>query len=533
MTAQMLDGEVVAAQVRAEVAGRVAELVERHGVRPGLGTVLVGDDPPSARYVAMKHADCAEVGIASAHEHLPADATQAQVDEVVDRFNADPAVHAYLLQHPFPAGLDYAAALARVDPDQDVDGLHPVQPRPPGHGRARAPALHARSASRLLLEHHGIELAGRHVVIVGRGLTIGRPLANLLALKEAGANAAVTVVHTGVADLAAYTRQADVLVAAAGSAGPDHGRARAAGSGRGGGGGSLRGPQAAVRRRPGCGRGGRLADPPHRRRRADDPGHAAAQLPGRRRAPGRGRPPGAAHRAGLSRKDRWGRAALHARVVPMAHIRDLLAAGRTFSFEFFPPKTDEALRGLEKTLHELEGLRPSFVSVTYGAGGSTRDRTRDLVVDINRTRPFPAMAHLTCMAHRREQLVELLEDYAANGVDNILALAGDPPADGSPAEGDFRYATELVELVRQVGDFSVGVAAHPELHPRSESTRDDRRRLADKLAVADFGITQFFFDPVPYLRMRDDLAALGCDTPVLPGRHPRRQPGVGPAVRRR
>ena len=201
----------------------------------------------------------------------------------------------------------------------------------------------------------------------------------------------------------------------------------------------------------------------------------------------------------------------------MAHIRDLLAAGRTFSFEFFPPKTDEALRGLEKTLHELEGLQPSFVSVTYGAGGSTRDRTRDLVVDINRSRPFPAMAHLTCMAHRREQLVELLEDYAANGVTNILALAGDPPADGSPAEGDFRYATELVELVREVGDFTVGVAAHPELHPRSESTRDDRRRLADKLAMADFGVTQFFFDPVPYLRMRDDLAALGCATPVLPG----------------
>jgi methylenetetrahydrofolate reductase (NADPH) len=201
----------------------------------------------------------------------------------------------------------------------------------------------------------------------------------------------------------------------------------------------------------------------------------------------------------------------------MAHIRDMLAAGRTFSFEFFPPKTDEALRGLEKTLHELEGLQPSFVSVTYGAGGSTRDRTRDLVVDITRSRPFPAMAHLTCMAHGRQELIELLEDYAANDVDNILALAGDPPADGSPAGGDFRYATELVELVRQVGDFSVGVAAHPELHPRSESTRDDRRRLADKLAVADFGITQFFFDPVPYLRMRDDLASLGCTTPVVAG----------------
>ena len=218
MTAQTLDGEVVAAQVRAEVAGRVAELVERHGVRPGLGTVLVGDDPPSARYVAMKHADCAEVGIASAHEHLPADATQAQVHEVVDRLNADPTVHAYLLQHPFPAGLDYAAALARVDPDQDVDGLHPFNLGRLVMGEP-GPRPCTPLGIQLLLEHYGIGLAGRHVVVVGRGLTIGRPLANLLALKEAGANAAVTVVHTGVPDLAAYTRQADVLVAAAGSAG--------------------------------------------------------------------------------------------------------------------------------------------------------------------------------------------------------------------------------------------------------------------------------------------------------------------------
>jgi methylenetetrahydrofolate reductase (NADPH) len=208
----------------------------------------------------------------------------------------------------------------------------------------------------------------------------------------------------------------------------------------------------------------------------------------------------------------------------MAHIRDLLARGRTLSFEFFPPKTDEALRLLEKVLHELEPLQPSFVSVTYGAGGSTRERTRDLVVEINRSRPFPAMAHLTCMSHRREELVDLLVDYQANGVENILALAGDPPADGSDAGGDFRFATELVELVRSLGAFSVGVAAHPEVHPRSEGTRDDRRRLAEKLSMADFGITQFFFDPVPYLRMRDDLAALGCDTPVVAGVIPATNP---------
>jgi methylenetetrahydrofolate reductase (NADPH) len=201
----------------------------------------------------------------------------------------------------------------------------------------------------------------------------------------------------------------------------------------------------------------------------------------------------------------------------MVHIRDLLAAGPTLSFEFFPPKTDEALRSLENTLHELEPMRPDFVSVTYGAGGSTRERTRDLVVEITASRAFPAMAHLTCMSHTRAELVELLEDYLANGVVNILALAGDPPADGSPAGGDFRFAAELVELIRSVGDFCIGVAAHPELHPRSEATREDRRYLAAKLAMADFAITQFCFDPVPYLRLRDELSALSCHTPVLAG----------------
>jgi methylenetetrahydrofolate reductase (NADPH) len=201
----------------------------------------------------------------------------------------------------------------------------------------------------------------------------------------------------------------------------------------------------------------------------------------------------------------------------MAHIRDLFAAGPTLSFEFFPPKTDEGLRSLEKAMGELDAVNPSFVSVTYGAGGSTRDSTRDIVVDICRTRPYPAMAHLTCMGHQRSELEALLADYADNGVTNILALAGDPPADGSPATGDFSYASELVELIRGVGEFSVAVAAFPELHPRSESTRDDRRRLADKMAQADFAITQFFFDPVPFLRLRDDLDALGTTTPLVPG----------------
>ena len=200
-------------------------------------------------------------------------------------------------------------------------------------------------------------------------------------------------------------------------------------------------------------------------------------------------------------------------------IVDLLAAGPTLSFEFFPPKTDEAERQLEKTIHELAPMRPSFVSVTYGAGGSTRDRTRDIVIDVNRSQPFPAMAHLTCSGHTEAQVTGLLDEYAAAGVHNILALAGDPPADGSDPGGDFAYATELVDLVRaHAGGFSIGVAAHPELHPRSAGDRAaDRRFLAAKLAAADFGVTQFFFEADDYLRMVDELDALGCTTPVLPG----------------
>ena len=208
-------------------------------------------------------------------------------------------------------------------------------------------------------------------------------------------------------------------------------------------------------------------------------------------------------------------------------ISDLLAAGKTLSFEFFPPKSDEAERQLEKTIHELAPLRPSFVSVTYGAGGSTRDRTRDIVVQVNTTQAFPAMPHLTCSGHTREQITALLDEYAAAGIHNILALAGDPPADGSDPGGDFTYATELVEMVRQhPGDFAIGVAAHPELHPRSRGDRAaDRRFLAAKLALADFAITQFFFEVDDYLSMVDELAVLGCTTPVLPGIMP---PGATP-----
>ncbi|MGH9177521.1 MAG: methylenetetrahydrofolate reductase [NAD(P)H] [Acidimicrobiales bacterium] len=202
----------------------------------------------------------------------------------------------------------------------------------------------------------------------------------------------------------------------------------------------------------------------------------------------------------------------------MARITDLLAAGRTYSFEFFPPKTDEAERQLEKALHELEPLAPSFVSVTYGAGGSTRERTRDIVLRINQNTSMTAMAHLTCAGHTRGELTEIVAGYGDNGVENILALAGDPPAGAADVPGDFRYALELVELVRSVGDFSVGVAAHPELHPRSAGDRAaDRDHLAEKLRRADFGITQFFFRASDYLTMVEELAQRGVGTPVLPG----------------
>ena len=201
----------------------------------------------------------------------------------------------------------------------------------------------------------------------------------------------------------------------------------------------------------------------------------------------------------------------------MTKIHDLLAGGPTVSFEFFPPATDEALRSLEKNLDALAELAPSFVSVTYGAGGSTRDRTRDLVVGINNNHPFPAMPHLTCAGHTRRQVHDLLAEYEANGIDNILALAGDAPTDGSPDVGEFRYAIELVEFVREHADFSIGVSAFPEVHPRSSDRASDRHNLAAKLRLADFGITQFFFDALDYRRMMDELGDLGVTTPVLPG----------------
>jgi methylenetetrahydrofolate dehydrogenase (NADP+)/methenyltetrahydrofolate cyclohydrolase len=217
VTARILDGEALAARFRAEVTDRVARLAAE-GIRPGLGTILVGDDTPSERYVALKHADCAEVGIASVHEHLPAETSQEELEAVIRRFNADPAVHAYLVQLPLPKGLDEEAALLAMDDAKDVDGLHPVN-----LGRlvmgTPGPLPCTPAGIVELLHAYDVPVEGRHVVVIGRGITIGRPLALLLALKRPGCNAAVTVVHTGVPDLAEYVRGADIVVAAAGSAG--------------------------------------------------------------------------------------------------------------------------------------------------------------------------------------------------------------------------------------------------------------------------------------------------------------------------
>lgn len=217
MTAQVLDGNAVAAKVKAGLVERIARLAGQ-GVRPGLATMLVGDDGPSQKYVAMKHADCEELGIHSVGINLPADATAAEVDAAVDRCNADADVHAALLQYPFPKHLDYEAILRRLDPAKDADGLHPVSL---GHlvMGVDSPVACTPAGIVELLVHHGVAIEGRHVVIIGRGLTIGRPLANLLTLKRPHANAAVTVVHTGVADLGEHTRRADIVVAAAGSPG--------------------------------------------------------------------------------------------------------------------------------------------------------------------------------------------------------------------------------------------------------------------------------------------------------------------------
>jgi methylenetetrahydrofolate dehydrogenase (NADP+)/methenyltetrahydrofolate cyclohydrolase len=215
VTAQLLAGAPVAEAVLDEVAARVAALRER-GKTVGLGTILVGDDPASAGYVRKKHETCERVGMLSHHIDVPGDGTQADLMAAVDRFNADPSVDAYLIQHPVPPQFDFNAALGAIDPDKDGDGLHPVS-----LGKLvlqeDGPVPATPAGIQAMFVHYGIDIAGQHVVIVGRGPTLGRPLSLLLTLKQAGANAAVTVVHTGVPDMAAYTREADVVVAAVGS----------------------------------------------------------------------------------------------------------------------------------------------------------------------------------------------------------------------------------------------------------------------------------------------------------------------------
>jgi methylenetetrahydrofolate dehydrogenase (NADP+) / methenyltetrahydrofolate cyclohydrolase len=212
MTATILDGKATGAQIRADLTVRVAALRER-GVQPGLATVLVGDDPASHSYVAMKHRDCAAVGINSIQRELPADATQAEVEAVVAELNADPACHGYIVQLPLPKGLDEVRILEAVDPAKDADGLHPVN-----LGKLvlnePAPLPCTPHGVIVLLRRFGVPLDGAEVVVVGRGITVGRPLG--LMLTRRSENSTVTLCHTGTRDLAAHTRRADIVVAAAG-----------------------------------------------------------------------------------------------------------------------------------------------------------------------------------------------------------------------------------------------------------------------------------------------------------------------------
>jgi methylenetetrahydrofolate reductase (NADPH) len=198
-------------------------------------------------------------------------------------------------------------------------------------------------------------------------------------------------------------------------------------------------------------------------------------------------------------------------------IDELLAAGPTRSFEFFPPKSDEESAVLAASLEDIQPLQPSFVSVTYRGGRESRQRTYDLVNQIERDGYVTAMAHVICVGHTRAEMRDLLKNYSDAGVQNIMALGGDRPDDIFGATSEFDYAIDLVQLIREIGDFSIGVAAHPNGHPRSENLRSDRRFLADKLKLADFAVTQFFFESSDWTRLVDELAELGVTKPVLPG----------------
>lgn len=217
MAAQLLSGQPVADQVYAEIAQRIVEM-RAAGVTPGLGTILVGDDGASAGYVRKKHETCEQVGLASFNIELAADAGQQALLDAVDAFNDNPEVDGYIIQHPVPDGFDFNAALERMSPAKDADGLHPTNLgklvlQEPGPVPCTPAGIQA------MLVHYGIETAGRHVVVVGRGPTLGRPMALLLSNKGPGADAAVTVVHSRVPNLVDLTRQADILIGAVGQPG--------------------------------------------------------------------------------------------------------------------------------------------------------------------------------------------------------------------------------------------------------------------------------------------------------------------------
>jgi len=216
MTAQILDGKATAATIKQELAARVAAL-RAQGVTPGLGTLLVGEDPGSQWYVAGKHRDCAEIGIASIREDLPASATQEEIEAAVRRLNEDPACTGYIVQLPLPQGIDTNRVLELIDPDKDADGLHPTNLgrlvlRVSEPVTSSLPCTPAGIIE--LVQRHGIDLAGKEVVVLGRGTTVGRSIGLLLTRKDV--NATVTLTHTGTQDLASHLRRADVVVAAAG-----------------------------------------------------------------------------------------------------------------------------------------------------------------------------------------------------------------------------------------------------------------------------------------------------------------------------
>jgi methylenetetrahydrofolate dehydrogenase (NADP+)/methenyltetrahydrofolate cyclohydrolase len=215
VTATVMDGKATLAEILDELTGRVEKL-QAAGVAPGLGTVLIGDDPGSHAYVRGKHRDCAKVGIASLQRELPATASQAEVEAVIDELNADPACTGFIVQLPLPAGLDSGAALERIDPLKDADGLHPVNLGRLVLGEPGPLPCTPRGIVELC-RRYGVELKGAQVTIVGRGITVGRPLGLLLTRRSE--NSTVTLCHTGTRDLAAEVRRADVVVAAAGTPG--------------------------------------------------------------------------------------------------------------------------------------------------------------------------------------------------------------------------------------------------------------------------------------------------------------------------